>query len=193
MELKSIIIILAIIIIMIFLIIILFNLGNFLIVDEDPLKSDVIVALSGDNLPRTNHSVMLFKKGYSDKLLFTGDTVSNDKLSMEKQAIILGLSQNDIVDEDKAGSTYENAIFSKESLIKYGYKSAIIVTSDYHMRRSRLVFNKVFKDTDITLTFCSAKSIEFNVRRWWTKTHSAKIVLMEYAKLMVYFFEGRLF
>jgi len=77
-------------------------------------------------------------------------------------------------------------------LIKDGYKSAIVVTSDYHMRRSRLVFNKEFKGTGISLTFCNAKDKNFIAAKWWTNSYSLNIVQSEYLKLMGYFIEGRL-
>lgn len=63
MELTNILIILAVILLLVIIIIILLliiflNLGNFLNVNEDPVISDVIVVLSGDNLPRTDYGVM---------------------------------------------------------------------------------------------------------------------------------------
>jgi uncharacterized SAM-binding protein YcdF (DUF218 family) len=183
---------------LIVLLLVFLNLGSFLIVNENPVMSDVIVVLAGDTGGRTAYSVMLLKSGYSENLLCTGGrhTPNYDSSSvadaMKKQAINSGISENHIIVEDQAVSTYENAAFSKVLLLKYGYKSAIVVTSDYHMRRSRIVFNKVFKGTGINLTFCSSKDHNFTPEKWWTNNYSRNIVCSEYIKLIGYFVAGRL-
>src|SRR5262245_16727038 len=65
---------------------------------EDPLaKADVIVAVSGDNGPRTETAVALWKQGYAPRLLFSGaahdpDSVSSAEL-MKRDAIRLGVPE----------------------------------------------------------------------------------------------------
>lgn len=58
--------------IIIFLII---NLGNFLDISEEPIKSDVIVSLGGGNLDRTKKAFELYEKDFSLKkiIILTGD------------------------------------------------------------------------------------------------------------------------
>jgi len=94
--------------------------------------------------------------------------------------------------EDKANSTYENALYSKQLVDKYKFKSAIIVTSNYHMRRSRLVFNKAFQGTGINLTYCSALEKSFTPNGWFTDKYSRDIVFSEYIKIVGYWIEDKL-
>lgn len=170
--------------------------GSFLVVNEKPIKSDVIIALGGDTNIRTDYSVRLFKEKYSNKLLFTGgiiDSNTNDieAIMMQDRALELGISKKNIILESEALNTYDNAVNCKEILKAHGYKSAIIVTSNYHMRRAELVFKKVFEDTNIKLTFCSVKDYVYNPTLWFLHWSSIKIVFSEYLKLIGYFVKGR--
>ena len=166
------------------------NAGNFLIVDEKPVKTDVIVGLGGGAISRADYSIQLYSEGYSNVLLFSGRI--NEVAVMRNEAMCLNVSSKTIIVENKSISTYENAIFTKKILIEHSFKSAIIVTSNYHMRRSRLVFNKAFKNTGIKLVFCSVQDIKFKPKWWFTDNYSRTIVIAEYEKLVGYFIEGRL-
>ena len=73
-----------------------------------------------------------------------------------------------------------------------GFESAIVVTSNYHMRRSKLVFKKAFKDTDISLVYCSAEEDGFIPEKWWTDRYSFNRVFSEYIRLAGYFVRGQL-
>ena len=98
--------------------------GNFLVVNEVPIKSDVIVVLAGDNVGRTKFGVQLFKEGFSEHLLFSGATpvANNTKAaeSMAEQSMKLGVPREAIVLKDKSVSTYENAIYTKQLVEKKG-------------------------------------------------------------------------
>lgn len=178
------------------IIVLILNAGNFLIVNEKPIKADVIIGLGGVEIPRADYSIKLYDEGYSNTLLFTGgkNPIVNEKEAyvMRKEAIRLKVPSKNIIVENKSISTYENAIFTKKILMDHNFKSAIIVTSNYHMRRSSLVFNKAFKNTGIKLIFCSAQDINFKPKWWLTNNYSTNIVISEYEKLVGYFFEDRL-
>ncbi len=173
------------------------NAGRFLVVSQEPVKADVIIVLGGDNILRTDYGVKLLQKGYSDKIMFTGGTTSKKRIRVEaeemrKRALKLGVANDKIILEDKAISTYENAIFSKDIVLNKGYKSAIVVTSDYHMRRSSLVFNKAFRKSGVKLTFCSVEDVRFKPKKWFMDKTSRSITALEYKKLIGYFILGRL-
>jgi len=178
------------------IIVLILNAGNFLIVKENPVKADVIIVLGGDNILRTDYSIKLYNEGYSNILLFSGgkDDINGENSAdiMGKEAVRLNVPSKNIIVENKAISTYENAIFTKKILMDHSFKSAIIVTSDYHMRRSRLVYNKAFKNTGIKLIFCSVQDTNFKPKWWFINNYSRNVVISEYEKLLGYFIEGRL-
>jgi uncharacterized SAM-binding protein YcdF (DUF218 family) len=67
-----------------------------------------------------------------------------------------GLRETDILEIAESRNTAEDAIFAKPIVEKHGAKSLIIVSSDFHMKRVKHIFKKVFKG--FHLTFYGAKS-----------------------------------
>ena len=182
---------------LILLIIIAANLGNFLIVNDDLHKADVIAVFSGDNGPRTEKGVELLKEGLGDYLILSGGVVYDDVTMaelMKKHALRLGVPEDKILLDDKASTTNENAEFTKEIIEENNFKSVIVVTSEYHSRRSKLAMEKVLEDTLI-----DGKPVEVMVAhsteekftsKWWTSGNSVLIVISEYLKLMGYWVKG---
>lgn len=170
------------------------SLGKFLIVSDELEKADAIVVFSGDNGPRTEEAVRLLKEGYGDYLLLSGgkvyDYVTMASL-MKEHAIKLGIDEDKILVEDKASSTYENAIFSKEIIEDHNFDSIILVTSEYHTRRTKLTMEKVLKDLDVKVMMAYSKEEEFNTN-WWTSGESILITISEYLKLLGYWVRGQI-
>jgi uncharacterized SAM-binding protein YcdF (DUF218 family) len=157
------------------LLLILANAGRWLVIDQPPRKADVIIVLSGDPA-RTQMGIDLYHMGYAPYLLFT----SSDS-SMEAAALGQGVPARAIILEERADSTYENALYSKALMEQYGLRSVLVVSSDYHMLRARLTFLSIFKNTGIPLTFSSIKDPRFDAGAWWTSSRSIRHVLREYS------------
>lgn len=136
--------------------------------------------LSGDN-DRLDKAISLYNSGYGEYLLLS----NSDYLNVEK-AINRGISRDSIILEDKATNTYTNALYTKEIMKKNNLKSAIVVTSEYHIMRSKYIFNKVYNDSDIKLTYVGSKVLVFNPKRWWETKSSRDVLIMEYLKLIRY-------
>ena len=56
--------------------------------------------------------------------------------------ISFGVAKEDLILEDQSQNTYENAVLSKPFLTELEAKSALLVTSAFHMQRSLAVFEK---------------------------------------------------
>lgn len=175
---------------LIFLVLSFIEAGNFLVISESPTKADAIIVLAGDHKgDRTNNGVKLYKDGYSKNLIVSGGilyykyTIAQ---MMKEQALEAGVPNKSIIVEDKADNTWENAIYSMKIMLKENFKSAIVVSSPYHMRRSRMLFNKVFKGSGIKLTYYAAKDREYNPKKWYADFFGIKTTAMEYIKLVYY-------
>ena len=182
---------------LILLIIIAANLGNLLIVNDELNKADAIVVFSGDNGPRTEKGVELLKEGLGDYLILSGGVVYDDVTMaelMKNHALKLGVPENKILLDDKASTTHENAEFTKEIIEENNFKSVIVVTSEYHSRRSKLAMEKALENTLIdgeSIEVMVAHSTEEKfTSKWWTSGNSALIVISEYLKLMGYWVKG---
>jgi len=151
--------------------------------------ADVIIVLSGEQGERMETAVKLYKQGLAPRLLMTGGPVEWNVPAAEVmawQAESLGVPPQDIVLERRASSTYENAVYTLEILKEKGWRSAIVVTSPYHLRRTRFIFEKVFAGSNIRLSFYGAENPWLVPEEWWRQDRGIEVVGMEYFKLVWY-------
>lgn len=160
----------------------LLNAGHVLMVQEQPKPSDAIVILS-PGTERIEAGVQLWKDGYADDVILSRANTGTFTVS---EAVALGVPAGQVIAEEQAYSTYTNATYTKELLERRGDSSAIIVTSDYHMRRTKFIFDKVFQDSGISLSY-SATPSRYEWSAWWSDEESKRMLWKEYAKLAGYY------
>lgn len=106
---------------------------------------------------RTEKAVELYLQKKT-KIIFSGGYKSRKDISeakyMADQAEKMGVLSLDIVLEEKANNTIDSACYCKEILGKYGFKSAVIVTSPHHMRRVKYIFKKIIPDINLKFKKC---------------------------------------
>lgn len=174
-------------------IIILSNLNQ----SEEPKKSDIIVVLQGSsNFERERVAVNLLNQGYSA----SGKIIVSPLTNTDKQAYLeSGVNQEQIINEPNATTTYTNAIYTLKLMDELDIHSAIILTSDYHTLRTKMIFNRIKKEHtyDIELTFVGANhrlldknGSTIDIVPWYRASWSVKKnALIEYFKYIGYFFE----
>ncbi len=158
--------------------------GEFLVINEEPVKSDVIIMLSGGGIERLEKSVELYQQVYAPFLIISNG--SEDNLAQAAQT--MGVARNSLILENKAKSTRDNAFYSKELMVKYQFDSAIVISSNFHMRRVKSNFTQVFRGSGIRLTFTSASRTGYNPDQWWSTKTDRKTTVVEYIKLVGNFF-----
>ncbi|WP_176791472.1 YdcF family protein [Thalassobacillus cyri] len=150
-----------------------------LIIESKPERSDAIIVLSG-NKKRLGHAAGLYHDNYADYVILSNSKATD---TTKEAAIQKGIPEDAIIEERKASSTFENAQFTEEIMKNNNLQSAIVVTSDYHSRRSKITFERIYDD-DITLSYSVAPS-NFNpddgVSDWEHLTFVG-----EYVKLLGY-------
>lgn len=106
---------------------------------------------------RATHAMQLYKLGKIKKILITGGQGFNPTNSHTEAAqlkdfmLIAGVDEKDIILEDQAKNTYQNAVFSKDILHNLGYSETqkhLLITSAFHMYRSKGCFEKAGLNTD---------------------------------------------
>lgn len=107
-------------------------------------KVDVIVVLTGGD-GRIDTAVRLFQEGYGKKLVLSG---VNESATLKS---ILGskfesLDTSNILIDRKSKNTVENAIETKRIIEDSNIKSIMIVTSKFHMVRSKYLFSNYGTD-----------------------------------------------
>lgn len=102
------------------------------------------------------HPLKLYRMGKVDKFLITGGigTVAMDRRPeaemLQEILLLAGVPQEDIIIETRSDNTYQNAIYTGDVLQKHPeFERRLLVTSAFHMRRSKACFDKAGIATDI--------------------------------------------
>ena len=109
---------------------------------------DVIVLMGGnlaDTLERAVFASRLHRKQDMPIIVFDESAAGKKE---QKEGFVrrilgdLGVPADDIISGPKSRDTFEDAKHARDICVRLGYKTPIIVTSAYHMRRSMMSFQK---------------------------------------------------
>lgn len=154
------------------------------VIDEPAAHADAIVVLGGDNFygDRATHAAKLFRQGVSNRVVASGKRLrpgAGEAELMEHDLIERGVPKDKILAlPQDASSTMEEALQLRRLAQQRAWKSIVVVTSNYHTRRSRYIFQKEFPP-NIAICVASAPDGDFDPSRWWEKRLSAKLFLHE--------------
>jgi uncharacterized SAM-binding protein YcdF (DUF218 family) len=158
--------------------------GEFWVVDEPPETSDVIVVLSGDNYDaeRATRAASLFKSGMAPRVLATGRALRSYATTtdlMKRDLVEHGVPESAIVPfTHKADDTRDEAAAVSEFVASHGWKKILLVTSNYHTRRSQYIYEHALPASDQLLTVAAPDS-DYDPNYWWKTRAGVKIFFHE--------------
>jgi uncharacterized SAM-binding protein YcdF (DUF218 family) len=173
--------------------------GKFLVV-RDPLeKADAVLSLAGDQR-RPRYAADLFLQGYARWFIITPLPLESQRQRerytnyVRNVALRMGVPEEAILlVPDVGNTTFEEAKNVKRFLEQNNINSLLVVTSPWHTRRSRLIFQDVFENSDKHI---SIQPMSDNVyghwahtyrpEEWWTYKLGREPTLSEYVKLAAY-------
>ncbi len=88
-----------------------------------------------------------------------------------------------------ADSTREEAETLAGLVAERKWQRTIVVTSNYHTRRTRYIFRQVFPQ-GIEVRVASARDGDFDPQHWWEKRKSVKRLTREFAGMIVAVWES---
>jgi uncharacterized SAM-binding protein YcdF (DUF218 family) len=157
---------------------------------EDPIdRADALIVLGDDNFyaDRATRAAELFREGKAPVVVASGRRLRpNAGISelMEHDLIERGVPKDKIVRfTHDAGNTEEEAEALKKVVKERKWKSVIVVTSNYHTRRARYIFHKVFPQ-GVESRVASARDGDFDPQHWWEKRKSIKELTHEFAGML---------
>lgn len=166
--------------------------GKLLVVRDNLEKSDVIIVLGTDPKgDREAWAANLYENGLAKRIIMCGYEVgwqTSTAETMKRHAVHLGVPEQAIILDygwDNNG-TWDNAINSLQIVRENNFKSAIVVTSNYHTRRSKYAFRKVFGDSNVRILISPSPGGMFSPGEWWKNRDLVKSVFLEYTKLIYY-------
>lgn len=152
------------------------------VMDADPQPVDAIVVLTGGS-ERLRTGLELLKQGKAKKLFISG---VHPGLSLDN---ILGNLEIDpalreccIILGHAAGSTEGNAEETQNWLALENYHSIRLVTANYHMARSLLLFHSLIPDITIVPHPISPETVKLD--DWWSHAGTASLLVTEYNKYL---------
>ena len=164
---------------------------------EDPLEhADAILVLSDDNFfaDRATRASELFRQKLAPVIVASGRRLRpNAGIAelMEHDLVERGIPREDIIRfPQDADNTREEAVALAALATEHHWHSVIVVTSNYHTRRSRYIFQRVFPES-INLRVASARDGDFDAEHWWENRKAFKIFTRELAGMVVAFWELR--
>jgi uncharacterized SAM-binding protein YcdF (DUF218 family) len=164
---------------------------------EDPLeKSDAILVLSIDNFyaDRATRAAELYRQGLAPVVVASG-------VRLRPYAGIAELMEHDLVERGvpkdsvlrfphDADNTKDEAELLAKLAQEKDWHRLIVVTSNYHTRRTRYIFRKELPG-NIAVNVASARDGDFDPERWYEKRKSIKEFVRELSGMVVAMWELR--
>lgn len=153
-------------------------------VGKKPRKMGVIIGPEGPTRDRARTTSHLLKKGYSESGRMIVTAFHNQKTQTDFRPLYfvqLEIPADRIIQENQATSTYTNAVYSLALMKTHQMDSALVVSSDYHIRRVRWCFEKINQDYGFDLHFTSSyhKGPDGENLPYWKHEEGRRLALKE--------------
>jgi len=160
--------------------------GDFLIIDA-PKPSDAILVLAGETDRRPQRALDLLAQGYGKRVIL--DVPTNEKLYgftlidlVQKYIQDLPQGESISICPIDGLSTKEESKDAEKCLQSEGAKSVLIVTSDFHTRRSLATFEREFPAHQYSVA--AARNDQGFGAKWWTHRQWAKTFVDEWLRFI---------
>jgi uncharacterized SAM-binding protein YcdF (DUF218 family) len=160
---------------------------------NDPKPSDAICILLGGFQVRPMRAAELYLRGYAPQVLIVDFPDDIFYGSMESQLARIMIRRTGVPDEDlvriraRVTSTEEEARLYRDYAEKNGLKSLVVVTTAFHTRRARWIFERVFAGSGISLSFAAAFEPHINERNWFKSDEGLVVYFSETLKTIYYY------
>lgn len=170
--------------------------GNFLIATDAPQKVPAIFVLSGGSYDRGLEAIRLYKAGFADTIVCTGESVPQDvyalglpysegyisKIMMLQDSV----PANRVILVEKGTSTLEESDIILQYCQQHGLKKVGIVSHMFHTRRIRRVFMDKFEKAGIEVLIFGAPATAYSEATWWDNEYGLISLNNEYIKIVYY-------
>lgn len=169
--------------------------GESWVVEDKLERSDVIIVLSDDNFyaDRATRAAQLYRQGLAPLVVASGRRLrpyAGIAELMEHDLIERGVPKDKIL---RVPQDADNTRMEAQALAQVGaqhrWHSFIVVTSNYHTRRARYIFNHVFPAGSV-IRVTGARDGDFDPDTWWERRISVKEFVRELAAMAVAIWEA---
>jgi uncharacterized SAM-binding protein YcdF (DUF218 family) len=149
-----------------------------------PPSADGVVALTGAGGARISTAMMLLDQRAGGRLLITGVNPSTTDDDVRRIAGGTSVMFDCCVDLDRsARTTVGNAREAAAWTRSHGYRSLIVVTSDFHMPRTLLELKSAL-GPGVAVHAYPVRGADVSGRPWWRDPTAARRLMVEYVKFL---------
>lgn len=172
---------------------ILTAMGNYLNASSPSVHAELGFILGGGRSSRADYGAKLFKEGKVQRFLISGageiadvDGVAllSEQQLLEGMLLALGVPKDRIERlPEECQSTEDEARALKRYLEEHRGISVVVITNDYHTRRSRWLFDKSLGSEANALQFAGAPTASAGPNDWWKSLQGSYTYVLEMMKL----------
>jgi len=174
-------------------------LGDALIVEEKLGSADILFLLNGEESTRSFRAAALYHAGLAQSVVIASEESISRSSSCRKCTTTrtsetflreFGVPASSIVEVQTPGgvkSTFDeaNVCFAYVRRLP-AIRKIIVVTSEFHSRRARWVFCRVFSGSPVQILVAATPNRRYSERTWWQRRDGQLGVAREYLKFAYY-------
>ena len=172
------------------------GIGKWLNATDAPQETEMCFVLGGNSYERGIAATELFKQFPQQKFIATGGNYPYQILCLDTTMFESELTRHFMLSQgvpanqvDTLSSAHSTMDESNEILAWCKSKNAkkiTVISSAFHMRRVRMVFEDKFEEAGIQINFHGAAPIEYNELNWWQNEEGMIMTNNELVKIFYY-------
>jgi uncharacterized SAM-binding protein YcdF (DUF218 family) len=172
------------------------GIGKWLNATDAPQETEMCFVLGGNSYERGIAATELFKQFPQQKFIATGGNYPYQILCLDTTMFESELTRHFMLSQgvpanqvDTLSSAHSTMDESNEILAWCKSKNAkkiTVISSAFHMRRVRMVFEDKFEEAGIQINFHGAAPIEYNELNWWQNEEGMIMTNNELVKILYY-------
>lgn len=161
------------------------RLDRFVCGGDVPVPADAVVVLAGGRYTtqRVVEGLRLVDRGYATNLIVSGVEFDRRNADFAPEAMRL-LEHRPVTIDSRSTITRDTSLFVSQLARVHHWKRVIVVTSEFHWRRTRALF-RYDQPTGLDLHVCTVRDVDF--ARWWANPKAARIVKNELWFLLTFY------
>jgi uncharacterized SAM-binding protein YcdF (DUF218 family) len=160
--------------------------GGFWVVEDPIAHSDAILVIGDDDFAgdRAFRAADLYRAGQSPEVVASGRRLrpySSEAELISHDLVSDGVPSTAVIRFDHdATDTLDEARALRRLVVEKHWNRILLVTSNYHTRRARLIFTTVFPP-QVSIAVVPARDPAYDPDTWWEHRSGLKLFFMECA------------
>ena len=175
------------------------GIGRWLNATDPAAQTEMCFVLGGNSYERGIAAVELWRKFPEQQFITTGGNYPYQIMCLDTMMLECDLTRHWMIHNgvpaeviDTLSSAHSTQDESNEILHwckGHDVDNITVISSAFHMRRVRMVFEDKFEDAGIRINFHGATAIDYNDHNWWKSEEGLIMTNNELVKLVYYIFK----